>query len=391
MSRFITFAMYFLAIFLQAGAYGLTFMLPRLFADFGSGEKVVEAMLFATAISTIVTVYFSGHISDKVGRVRALGIACMAIAVSLFLYGYVSSVGIGLLVASVLLGFGWGLTYSLGPIVLTRLVSAEERVRFFTLLSIFVMAGFGLSPVFASGLEGFGYPVQVAFYLTSGLCLISAVLFFILINPIKVHALNPAPEHSSRITLSALRQVLKSRALLPVIMVCMGASVFAGLNNFQTVFADDRGLNYATFFFVYTLTVVFFRLVLVKFRGGNNPYKTIALLQYVMAASVVLFIFSGDSIPLYITVAILFGLGYGASYPILVAMAANDAEEHLRPQTLQIFALTYFIGIFGFPLLVGWGIVEFGYTAVLVFVAVLAIIEATMALRRAISLPIKLN
>jgi MFS family permease len=377
--------MYFLAIFLQAGAYGLTFMLPRLFAEFGASEKVVGAMLFVTAIATIVTVYFSGHISDKFGRVRALGIACIAIAMSLFLYGYVSSVGLGLLVASISLGFGWGLTYSLGPIVLTRLVSSEERVRFFTLLSIFVMAGFGLSPVFASVLEGFGYPVQTVFYLTSILCVISAILFFILIKPIKVHALNPASERSSRITLSALRQVLKSRAILPVIMVCMGASVFAGMNNFQTVFADDRGLNYATFFFVYTLTVVFFRLVLVKFKGGNNPYLTIAMLQYVMAASVVLFIVSGDSIPLYISVAILFGLGYGASYPILVAMAANDAEEHLGPQTLQIFALTYFIGIFGFPLLVGFGIVEFGYTPVLVFLAILAFMEASMALRRALS------
>ena len=385
MSRSLTFAMYFLAIFLQAGAYGLTFMLPRLFAEFGASEKVVGAMLFVTAIATIVTVYFSGHISDKFGRVRALGIACIAIAVSLFLYGYVSSVGLGLLVASISLGFGWGLTYSLGPIVLTRLVSSEERVRFFTLLSIFVMAGFGLSPVFASVLEGFGYPVQTVFYLTSILCVISAILFFILIKPIKVHALNPAPERSSRITLSALRQVLKSRAILPVTMVCMGASVFAGMNNFQTVFADDRGLNYATFFFVYTLTVVFFRLVLVKFKGGNNPYLIIAILQYVMAASVVLFIISGDSIPLYITVAILFGLGYGASYPILVAMAANDAEEHLGPQTLQIFALTYFIGIFGFPLLVGFGMVEFGYTPVLVFLAILAFIEASMALRRALS------
>ena len=385
MSRSLTFAMYFLAIFLQAGAYGLTFMLPRLFAEFGASEKVVGAMLFVTAIATIVTVYFSGHISDKFGRMRALGIACIAIAVSLFLYGYVSSVGLGLLVASISLGFGWGLTYSLGPIVLTRLVSSEERVRFFTLLSIFVMAGFGLSPVFASVLEGFGYPVQTVFYLTSILCVISAILFFILIKPIKVHALNPTPERSSRITLSALRQVLKSRAILPVTMVCMGASVFAGMNNFQTVFADDRGLNYATFFFVYTLTVVFFRLVLVKFKGGNNPYLTIAMLQYVMAASVVLFLVSGDSIPLYISVAILFGLGYGASYPILVAMAANDAEEHLGPQTLQIFALTYFIGIFGFPLLVGFGMVEFGYTPVLVFLAILAFIEASMALRRALS------
>ena len=385
MSRSLTFIMYFLAIFLQAGAYGLTFMLPRLFAEFGASEKVVGAMLFVTAIVTIVTVYFSGHISDQFGRVRALGIACLAIALSLFLYGYVNAVGLGLLVASISLGFGWGLTYSLGPIVLTRLVNPEERVRFFTLLSIFVMAGFGLSPVFASVLAGFGYPVQTVFYLTSFLCVISAILFFLMIKPIKVHALNPAPEPSSRITLSALRQVLKSRALLPVIMVCLGASVFAGMNNFQTVFADARGLNYATFFFVYTITVVFFRLVLVKFKGGNNPYLSIAMLQYVMAASVVLFIVIGDSIPLCITVAILFGLGYGASYPILVAMAANDAEEHLGPQTLQIFALTYFIGIFGFPLLVGFGMVEFGYTPVLVFLAILAFIEASMALRRALS------
>jgi hypothetical protein len=54
--------MYFLAIFLQAGAYGLTFMLPRLFAEFGANEKVVGAMLFVTAIATIDTVYFTGHI-----------------------------------------------------------------------------------------------------------------------------------------------------------------------------------------------------------------------------------------------------------------------------------------------------------------------------------------
>lgn len=67
MSRSLTFAMYFLAIFLQAGAYGLTFMLPRLFAEFGASEKVVGAMLFVTAIATIVTVYFSGHISNQFG------------------------------------------------------------------------------------------------------------------------------------------------------------------------------------------------------------------------------------------------------------------------------------------------------------------------------------
>ena len=383
MSRQLTFILYFAAIFLQAGAYGLTFMLPRLFANFGASEKAVGSMLFITAMSTVVTVYYSGHLSDLFGRLRTLGLACFAIAAALFLYGVVSTVGPSLILASALLGFGWGLTYALGPIVLTRLVNPEERVSAFALLSVFVMAGFGLSPVLAAFLETIGYAVAGAFFITSGLCVISAILFGVLNAPVKAHAINPGPEASSRITLTSMREVLGSRALVPVIMVCLGASVFAGMNNFQTVFADARGLNYATFFLTYTITVVIFRLVLVKFKGGKRPYLIIALLQYLMCASVILFLFSAGSSALYIVVAITFGLGYGVSYPILVAMAANDAEDHLGPQTLQLFALTYFIGIFCFPLIAGWLIVEVGTTPLLILVAILAGVEATMALRRA--------
>ncbi len=385
MPRVFVFFLYFLAIFLQAGAYGLTFMLPRLFESFGANEKVVGAALLVTAASTLVTVYFSGHLSDIFGRLRTLGVACIAISTSLFLYGSVVSVGAGLVMASLLLGFGWGLTYSLGPIVLTRLVRADERVRYFTVLSVFVMAGFGLSPVLASLFEGWGYPVRDVFYVTATMSGVSAALFFLLDGPIKANAINPRPEAPSRITLAALSGVFRSRAVLPVIMVSLGASIFAGLNNFQTVFADARGLDYGNFFLTYTLTVVVFRLVLARFRGGGNPYLTIALLQYVMCLSIVIFIFSGSSLPLYLLVAVLFGLGYGVSYPLLVAMTANDAEVDLGAQTLQIFALTYFVGIFGFPLVAGWMIVELGSRPLLGLIAVLAMIEATMALRRAMA------
>lgn len=384
MSRAVTFTLFFTAVFLQAGAYGLTFMLPRLFDSFGASEKTVGAMLLLTTVVTVITVYFSGHLSDLFGRLRTLGIACLAISGSLFLFGSIATVGVALVCASALFGFGWGLTYSLCPIVLTRLVKPSERVQFFALLSIFVMAGFGLAPVLAYALETWGFTVRTPFYVTSVLCLVSAGLFFVLNGPIKMHALNPGPEASSRMTLASIAKVLKSRARLPVIMVFIGASVYAGLNNFQTVFADERGLNYASFFLIYTITVVSFRLVLVKFKGGKNPYLMIAALQLLMCGSVVLFIFSGGNSELYVLVAILFGLGYGASYPILVAMVANDADEELGPQTLQLFALTYFVGIFGFPLVAGWFIVEVGTTPLLVLVAVLAAVEASMALRRGI-------
>lgn len=385
MSRAVLLGVYFVAIFLQAGAYGLTFMLPRLFETFGANEKTVGTMLLITTASTLPTVYFSGHLSDWAGRVRTLALACVAIAVSLLLYSSAAGVGIRLVVASVALGFGWGLTYTLGPIVLTRLVGPDERVRYFTLLSVAVMAGFGLAPVLASVLERAGHGVSSAFGITGALCVVSALLFALLDRPIKTHAVNARPEAPSRISIEALRRVAVSRARLPIVMVCLGASIFAGLNNFQTVFADARDLNYADFFLTYTVTVVVFRLVLARFKGGTNPYLTIALLQYVMCLSIAIFIFSGSSLPLYLAVAALFGVGYGVSYPILVAMAANDAPEELAAQTLQLFALTYFIGIFGFPLVAGWVIVELGPGTLLVLIAGLAAGEATMALRRSVS------
>jgi MFS family permease len=196
------------------------------------------------------------------------------------------------------------------------------------------------------------------------------------------YAVEAARQARSKLTLQSSMQILCSRARLPIIMVCIGASIFAGMNNFQTVFADARGLDYAGYFLAYTLTVVFFRAVLARFSGGARPYITIALLQYVMMGSVLLFIFSGSNVPLYLVVAFLFGIGYGVSYPILAAMAAQDAATDLLPQTLLLFALSYFIGIFGFPLIAGWMIVELGSNALLILLAGLAFIEATMAFVR---------
>jgi len=384
MSRAATFATFFLSVFLQACAYGLTFLLPRLFERFGADEKDVGLTLTVATLSTLITVYYSGHLSDWFGRVLTLSMACVSIAAAMGLFGIASAMGAIPILASLLLGAGWGLTYALVPVVLTRLVTADERVRFFAINSVVLMAGFGLSPVMAAQIEKAGGSVVDAFMIVAALSLISAFLFFLLVKPVRAYAINAGPEASSRLSLSGVGTILKSRALLSIIMVFIGASVFAGMNNFQTVFADARGLDYAAFFLVYTITVVICRIALARFKGGSNPYLTIAALQYVMAGSVLLFIVSGSNEVAYWAVAALFGIGYGASYPILAAMAANDADQDGVPQTLQLFALTYFIGIFGFPLLAGWMIVEIGILPLLILICAMAAIEASMAAARAL-------
>ena len=41
---------------------------------------------------------------------------------------------------------------------------------------------------------------------------------------------------------------MRSRAVRPIIMVGLGASVFAAVTNFQTVYAEDHGLDYSQYF-----------------------------------------------------------------------------------------------------------------------------------------------
>jgi hypothetical protein len=65
-------------------------------------------------------------------------------------------------------------------------------------------------------------------------------------------------------------------------------------------------------------------------------------------------------------------------------MAARDADKDLVAQTLHLFAFSYFAGIFGFPLIAGWMIVEMGSTVLLAVIALLAAIEASLALRGAV-------
>ena len=295
MPKSAVFCLFYLATFLQAGTYGLTFLLPKLFSDFGANEKHVGLMLLITTATTLVSVYYSGHLTDKIGRMTSLAISGFAISMALAMFGWADSLSIVVVLASALLGFGWGTFYSLGPVVMTRITTPDERVRVFSFHSVFIMAGFGLSPVMASTLESFGFSVSHAFYVMTIVCVISGCIFITIRPAVQTLSTGATAEQRSRLSLITVLNICTSPAKLPITMVCLGASVFAGLNNFQTVFAEARALNYADFFLAYTVTVIICRLLLAGFSGGKSPYLIIAGLQYVMFASIVLFIYSANS------------------------------------------------------------------------------------------------
>ena len=376
-----TLIFFFAATFLQSGSYGLTFLLPPLFDTFGAVEKDVGNVLAFTAVATILTIVFLGHITASLGRMVSVILSSAFIAAALFIFAVIDTMGPMVFGAGILLGIGWGMFYVLTPIILTQITEKDQRIRVFTLLSVFIMAGFGLSPVAGAIIQKSGYDISIIFQVFGLLCLVSGGLF-LLVKPSIAKLSLESVSTGAKLTWPDVAKVLKSRAIRTIIMVGLGASVFAAVTNFQTVYALERGLDYSIYFLTYTITVIVCRIAFAKFLGGKAPFAVMAFLLGIMAISIVVLMYPGTNVTLYTLGAILFGVGYGVSYPIVKAMAANDAEPHLMSATLQVFGLSYFVGVFGFPFIAGWIISTRGITLLLGAATLLAFIEFLLALHR---------
>ena len=76
--------------------------------------------------------------------------------------------GTAVLIFGLLLGLGWGVFYTLGPIVVAMLIEPAQRVKHFALLSGSMMTGIGTGPLLGRVAQGLGYPLAAAFAVAAG-------------------------------------------------------------------------------------------------------------------------------------------------------------------------------------------------------------------------------
>jgi MFS family permease len=114
------------------------------------------------------------------------------------------------------------------------------------------------------------------------------------------------------------------------------------------------------------------RMLVAGFVVKRDPLRASCLLSGLMLASIVMFGFVVDSSVSYVLAAVMLGIGYGLTYSVINGLAANEAPNGTTAQSLLLFSLSYFIGVFGFPLLAGKIIVEQGMATLLLTVLAVA-------------------
>jgi hypothetical protein len=169
--------------------------------------------------------------------------------------------------------------------------------------------------------------------------------------------------------------VLSSRAVFPIIMVGLGGCVFGGLSSFQTSYAASRSLDYSLFFFGFMGAAISSRMLIAGVVVKRDPLRASCLLSGLMMVSILMFGFVVDDGFSYVLAAAMLGIGYGLTYSVINGLAANEAPSGTTSQSLLLFSLSYFIGVFGFPLLAGKIIVEYGMLTLLLTVLSVALLN----------------
>ena len=366
-------------------AFGMLLLLPLYVQELGGDEADLGVVLSAAAVPAVLCIGLLIRYPEALRPhvVVALAIATYglgAAGASLVTGGWTPLVGIG-----VLLGTAWAVVYAASPMAMSGMVTDEGRAAYFGYLTGTQQVGIGAGPVIARFLVETPLGFRGTFLAAGVVCLVAMVLTLV------VGALAPGARtdagkegaeenRSSAVSFgAAMRHILGSEAAYSLAMILLFACLFTSMTSFQPTFAGARGLDYSVFYVAYTVAVIFSRFVLAGLAARFDSRLVIAASVSVMALAVASFLAVGSNVYFYGISSAFLGLGYGLALPGVQAQAVNVSEEQVRPRVLPMAGMLFEGAILSFPLVAGWVITSFGYSALFAVLLAFALVQVTIA------------
>ena len=350
-----------------ATAYGMLLLLPLQIKQLG-GTEATFGML--TAVAAVPAAALLGTLLSFPDRVRPtvlLAGASLAYAAAAALLATLDSLGGALVVLTVVLGSTWSVVYTVGPMVVSERVPDDARAAYIGYLTGTIQLGFGIGPVLGGWLHSRGLTYPETFAVAAGLAATAAGLL----------ALVPAgrsPVRLARVSLyPALRNIVRSAARTPLVMILIMACLFTTMISFQATFAQSRGLSFDVFYISYTAAVIVVRLVVARFFRDTAIDGVVIGATAGIAVALACFLVVDTSTGRYAVASAVLGGAYGLALPALQARAVNFAPVADRSRMLPLAGLLFQIVILAFPVVAGAVIAGFGYQTVFVVLVALAV------------------
>ncbi|WP_256789130.1 MFS transporter [Frankia sp. AvcI1] len=398
-------------VLLASSAYGVLLLLGPFVKTVGGSEATYGALTAAAAVPTAVALALLLRFPRTVPPNLLLAGSCLVYAGAALLMTGVHSRNAVLVVAAIVLGTAWAVTYTAAPMIASDLATDRNRATLIGYATGTIQAGFGIGPVLGNALRDAGLSYQQVFAVGAALAAAAAVLVIPLTvelrrlpgggspgpqrdpadaeplrasepgspgNPLGSPGSLDNPGGPVRVAETGWRGALRSPSVVPLAMVLLSACVFTTMNSFQTTFADSRHLDFDVFYVTYTVAVIAVRLGLARILPDSASDRVVAVTTVGMTAAAVAFVFVGSSAVLYGLASLLLGCTYGLGLPAFQARAVNLAGPAERVRMLPMAGLLFEVAICVFPLVAGAVVHTSGYRGL--FVLLIVITSVVMAL-----------
>lgn len=370
--RFKIYAVY-IAGFFVAIAFGNVLMLSKFLYALGESEDFIGQVISMGTCGVFIGVFAASFITEKVDPCRIAATGSLLYGLGIILVLYLHSFVWFLYIAGFLFGFGWGVVYTLCPILINDWVNKQEKAFYFSFLVGVLALGMAIAPILTDPLLFFAIPSKNMFLLSFGLCVISCVIF------IYLALVNAANHHRGVLNIfqewQRLQRIIVAEAKYPLCIALLCGGIFGSMMNFQPLFSLLNNLDISVYFFCYTFAIITMRMIVSKSIPNANTYTAVLVLFAIMGSGFVLFLFVGSNIVLYALASFFYGAGYSLIYPIVQTLGIHSLPNKSdEKRYLGYFCLSYFIGVYGIPYIAGNIIVLIGYIGLIYFCLSMAMI-----------------
>lgn len=364
----------FLALWIASFLFYLSFQLvipvvPLYAVGLGAGEAQLGLITGVFAFTAMLLRPVVGRLIDRLGRrpLILLGSAIFALAP----LGYAAAGGLAALLAlRVLHGSGMGVGQTAATVAAADLAPVARRGEAMGVFGLSSTVGIMIGPYVGIELYhrlGSSPTFAVAAALAAASVIVAATL-----PETRPPATGPTPRP---------RGMFSVAALYPSALFLAFYFGYGGVASFLPVFAEREGLgNVGLFFTVFALANIGVR------RGAgrlaDRAGRRVVVLPALVVTGLAFVALAAGRSPLWLAVAAaLYGIGFGAGPPALLAMTTDRVPLEDRGRAMGTLFTALELGIFAGAILLGLYAGRFGYPAMWWGTAVLTWVAAVAAAR----------
>lgn len=349
--------------------YMLLPTLPLYAQTLGGNETIAGTIVGIFTFSAVLIRPWFGNLLDRRGRKPILSLGLGLFLISSLVYHFAFTI-ILLLLLRAIQGIGWGASTTAASTIASDVIPADRRTEGMGYYGIASTIAMSLGP--ALGLYIVKYTNYALLFTASAIIAALGLAVSLLIN------YETPPPKPVKAKPAGSRVILEKTALAPSIVLFFITITYGGIVSFLPAYAAYRGVaDIGAFFTVYALVLLLSRPIIGKL-ADRYSIKWFLAPGIVLLAGALLLLAKTWTLPMFLLVAVLYGLAFGAVQPILNALVISLSPPERRGAANATFAMAMDLGIGLGAIVLGFIVQKLGFESMYLCSAVFALLALIM-------------